>query len=193
MGYLTIMEKFNLLLMLIKKYRKKVDLREDEISFDSFAKFPMFLMKLFFFDPREFPGAGSENLTVWDKIKNFTKKLCNWFSLIFLLVVAAQTLTFGIVHYDSERIEVIGRSVSDSSFFVMMFLKGLTLLLNKNEIWGVFLKLRIIFENRENGSDFSMKKYLDGYYQVVIIFSSACFLTNVTVFCSLDPLPNQRD
>ena len=163
---------------LIKKckqfYQKTFDPTEDEINFESFSKFPLFFLKLFFYDFQQL----SEHANMRMKVKHNTKRIFNRFCLMSLVVGTIQTVNYSFTH--SDDFNTIIHAISEICSFLAILIKGLILILRKDKILEIFEELKTLFENRLNGiEDCKIKKYLAGYSQLIKIYVGIFLIENL--------------
>ena len=160
-------------------YRKAFNPPEKEINYDSFFKFPLLFRQLVQFDLRPL----SENATSRMKIEYFARKCINLFRLATCVFIPLQYFAFGVTH--SDNLYFVVRAISDTSTAILLTLKGLTIILRKNDIQKIIEELKLLDETQNiEGEKFKKRKYLEGYHRVVK-FCFGIFISANLIFASL--------
>ena len=155
-------------------YQKTFNPPEDEINFDSFFKLPLLSFRLIQFDVQGL----SENANSRKKIKYFARKCFNWLCLVFCFFLILQFIVFIVVNSDIS--EVVVRTISDTSTALLITLKGMTIILRKDDIRKILEEFKTLDENRKSGIEsFKKRKYLDEYHRVVKFCFGNFIFTNL--------------
>ena len=143
-------------------YRKAFNPPEKEINYDSFFKFPLLIRQLVQFDLRPL----SENATSRMKIEYFARKCFNLFRLATCVFIPLPCIAFGVTH--SDNFDFVVRAISDTSTAILLTLKGLTIVVRKNDIQKIIEELKLLDDTQNiEGEEFKKRKYLEGYHRVV--------------------------
>ena len=143
-------------------YRKTFNPAEKEINLDSFFKLPLLCFRLIQFDLQPL----SESATLRMKVKYFARKCLQLLCLLICIFVPLQFIAFGVVH--SDNLDFVVQAISDASATILVALKGVTIMLHKNDIRIIIEELKIFHENRSKGiKDLKKRKYLDEFNRVV--------------------------
>lgn len=139
---------------------------EDEINFDSFIRFPVFVLR---FVLLEFKTL-DENLSQWRKFIEWLKKAV----LGICVFVHTTCIVCGIGNAvnSSDLVTIVG-SILDALAAIVNQTKFWTILLHKKEIMVIFQDLRVIFDRHRNrNKEYGVKNYFDKYRFPIKIFAT---------------------
>lgn len=152
---------------------KLFNLAEDEITFESFVKFPITILKVLIFNFR------SENSSQTWKSKTLLRKTYNIFVVLALLVANFQLVAYDFVH--SENFLDAASGIANASSGLLIIVKYFVTFTRKDDIRKILEELKEIYVSRESeNTNCKVKKYLDGYLRVGKAFcmmSSFIFLS----------------
>lgn len=118
----------------------------------------------------------SENATLREKLSYYKGLSFYSFCLVVHLCAILQAILYGIQHADS--LEVLLRNTTDAITVILAVTTGFAPFLRRGDIWKIFVELEAISQNRDKeNSVYKVKKYLDGYHQVVITYTGFCCTT----------------
>lgn len=144
---------------------------EDEINFNSFTKFPLFLFRLLFFGFK----PASEIASLSTRIA-YSLRMCYFKFIIVCLVVAIASM-IGYAIVNSDNFVAAATSVPNVVTVVLIGLKSLATLLRKDQIWQIFLELSAIFElHAGENKKYKIKNYLSSYHRLVKTYSGTFVL-----------------
>src|SRR5690349_21845944 len=147
--------------------------REEEISFDSFLKFPEFMFRyfLFSFEPL------SETASVKQKFVYILRKIYFCFNLAVIGLGITMIAAFGVINIGS--FEALS-TVPNANALLLVLLKNLSTLMNRKEIWKICQELKELHQERVTTSDFkhNMKTFVDKYLLAMKVYSSPVAVVN---------------
>ena len=153
------------LLIWKKKYQEYFNVLEDDISFDSFIKFPLLFFRIILFD---FSPLNHDASLIM-KIKFYAKKFFNYFCLVYFLIGMLQLLFYGV--FNSDNFHFVVRAISDFSSTFLFTLKFWAIFSRKDDVQEIIVELKYFYESRANKKgNFKLKKYLDDYHRLVKVF-----------------------
>ena len=154
---------------LIKSLQDLFNQTEEEINFDSFTKFSLFLFRLVFikFNPL------TEEATLKEKIVYYTRTTYNRLSfLVYIWTIVSKIIL--ITHAD-DLMSASPLLLDVVSYFMNEF-KVIYTYSRKDDIWKMMEAARPIFNNSTKKGKIGMGKYLKGTRRLVIIYAIPVFL-----------------
>lgn len=139
---------------------------EEELNSDSFTTFPRFLFGLIFF--RFNPLSESANLKT--KIEYYGRSFFTSFCFLCFATLMVQMLVYLVLNLDD--FDAFANGIPDIAVVLLCNLKGLSTVLQKNEIWDIFEELREICADRARENlTHRIKKYLDDYLRIIKVYA----------------------
>lgn len=149
---------------LISGIREFFDPTEDEINFDSFTKFSLFLFHLVFirFEPLK------ENAVLKERLVYYTRSTYNRLSfLVYIWTVISKI----ILITNSDDLMSASPLLLDVVSYFMNEFKVIYTYSRKHDIWRMLEAARPIFDSSVKKGKVSMKKYRKGTQRLVIIYA----------------------
>lgn len=140
---------------------------EEEITFDSFVKFPLlcYRMLLFEFEPLTLNAGFFERLKHSMKI-NFCRLV------LFAYIIAMLSMCLYVI--TAENFLSGAANIPNIVGVVLVCSKIATSLFHRKDIWRIFEDLRVNFAARGNqNAKYKVKEYLDGYHFFIKLFASS--------------------
>lgn len=150
---------------------ERSDLPDDQINVGSFIKFPLFLLRLLFFDFKPLKENPSVRERVFYSIKNFYSTLC---------LVGLCFATVSIALYGLENLDEFAKAASALTNVLTVIIigfKGFVTLIGKKNIWNIIQELSAMSDQRlVEKKSFKIRKYLNEYQFYMKIYAG-CFLS----------------
>lgn len=160
---------------IVKKFKSFFNPTEDEIDFDSFIKFPLFLFKIVAFDIEPMETNAKEKQS--RQVRKFY--FIFYYSAICLGIF--QATVYGFVH--SDEIFVALNQIPNVLTLVLVVIKTSTTIFRKNDIWNLIEELRNIFKLHGSDTERSgIKLYLDKYNRIVKGLTGFFSIVTVALF-----------
>lgn len=148
--------------------------REEDISFDSFLKFPLFLFKLRFLDLEPMRASAS----IFEKIRRFTRVSFGWISFVALVLV--DIALFRCSFFSDKELVSPTSNIPDLTTSTLFTLRAFVSVVHRKDLWNIIVELRAVIATREgNNSKYKPKRYLDEYHFIMKIYAS--FFTLLTL------------
>lgn len=164
--------------MIAKYFRVELfNLAEEDISFESFIKFPLNLFKLIFFylHPKDL------NVSNKSKVSYYGRKSVESFVLLVLILIILQLFAYGMLNPDNFA--SFAGTVANSCSGVLIGVKIMRLLQQKDNIDAIFKELGDLFLSRSaRKSSYRVKKYLEEYLRVAKWVTGFSFLSIFLTF-----------
>lgn len=148
---------------------------ENEIDFDSFTRFSLFLFRIWSFDVQPLSDATCTRQRIV-----FTLRKCIAF-VFFVSIFTGGLFMLAYAIANSDDIVAASSSALDFLATFVISTKVVTAFWRKNDIWELFLEFKEISCRRgKENEKYGIKKYLDGYhfYMKAYAFSSC-----IIIFC----------
>lgn len=155
---------------------------EDEIDFDSFIGFSLFLFRLVFVDFEILADDSSLQQKVLFRVRRYGEV----FFIIVLVGAGFSFLGYVIAHLD-DFVTALS-SVLDFFFTVLVLAKVWIIYMKKDDISGLFLEFRDLFKLRfGKNEEYGIKKHLDGYIFYIMIYAFASVFIMMSVLFLIVP------
>lgn len=169
------MAGYKLIKKLKRFYHKSFTTDENEITFDSFIKFPVLFLNLLLFNFEKYSEDGSLKI----KFIYYMRKFPYVASLLCCGLLFIQYSAYGYVN--SANFDVLVRSASGALTTFLIFAKVSTMFARKDDIRSIFMELDDFFKchKEENGLS-RITNYLKKYHHVVKM-TLAVFISTMTL------------
>lgn len=141
--------------------------KEEEITFDSFIKFPLFCFKLVFFDVEPL----KENPSLRER---FRFKARAGFTVLTLVAFFFAVISWFLHSFLTAKDFMSASStVPNMVTGVLVFLKTFVAFAHRKELWNIFASLRKVFATHEAANaTYKLRRYLDDYHFVMKLYAS---------------------
>lgn len=156
---------------LFKSLSFKSNQSEEDVTIDSFTKFPFFWFRFLMFDFKPV----SFNATLREKITRSARKAYVKFTILILTMGLLSLTGFSVAH--SDDFVMAARSVPTFVIMGLVIQKTLTIFSQRTEIWDLIQEVKEVFEIREkDNKNFKVKQYLDNYLFNIKSYAAIFFI-----------------
>lgn len=139
---------------------------EDEINFDSFVKFALFMFRLVWLDFEQLGENASWKQRLAYEVKNIFVKI-----ELFAFGVATASI-FGYAVINSDNFLAASSAVPNVVTVGLIGIKSVSTFMHKDDIRNIFQDMRKMFVQRGNlNSKYKVKGFLDDYHFIIKIYA----------------------